>query len=187
MAKAHPDDGKYDILIVPGNHDYGTGAHADPAFVAKFKRSYYKHIGEENENFTYPLVKIVGNGIQHEKIAFIGLDSNEDELHRLDSYLADGEIGKEQLEHLAAALKDDDVRKCAYRVVYLHHHPFESPIFHFGHWLKDRRKLKKVLKKAAKERINVDAMLFGHNHKGRILATLISIKNNRISIFQSAH
>lgn len=44
---------------------------------------------------------------------------------------------------------------------------FESPIFKPGHWLKDRTKLKAVLKDAAAEGIKVDALLFGHNHGGK--------------------
>ncbi len=162
LSKSDASGEKYEILLVPGNHDYGTGSNADPKFVTVFKQRYF-----EDSSFNYPYVKIVGVGTTHEKIAFIGLDSNEDELNPLDHRLADGEIGDEQLGGLEDALRRTDVKQCPYRVVFLHHHPFESPIFRFGHWLKDRHKLKKVLAAAADEGITVDALLFGHNHGGK--------------------
>ncbi|WP_020587544.1 metallophosphoesterase family protein [Desulfobacter curvatus] len=162
LSESGPTGDKYEVLVIPGNHDYGTGSNADPKFVPVFKQQYFN-----NPNFEYPRVKIVGNGTTHEKVAFIGLDSNEDELNPSDHRLADGEIGERQLGELENALRRNDVKACAYRVVYLHHHPFESPIFKFGHWLKDRGELKDVLYDAADEGIKVDALLFGHNHGGK--------------------
>ncbi|MDO8141168.1 MAG: metallophosphoesterase [Candidatus Brocadiales bacterium] len=162
LSEPAPTGEKYEILLVPGNHDYGTGSNADPKFVPIFKQQYFN-----NSGVVYPLVKIVGNDTTHEKVAFIGLDSNEGELNPRDELLADGEIGDPQLGELGRRLRRDDVRECAYRVVYLHHHPFESPVFKFGHWLKDRKKLEDVLKVAAADGIRVDALLFGHNHGGR--------------------
>ncbi|MCX7110083.1 MAG: metallophosphoesterase [Proteobacteria bacterium] len=153
---------KYEILIVPGNHDYGSGSDANPKFVSIFKQRYFG-----NSSFEYPYIRIVGDGVTHEKVAFIGLDSNEDELNPLDHRLADGEIGGEQLGRLEDALRRNDVKQCPYRVIFLHHHPFESPIFKFGHWLKDSDKLRDVIKAAADEGVKVDALLFGHNHGGK--------------------
>jgi 3',5'-cyclic AMP phosphodiesterase CpdA len=153
---------KYEILIVPGNHDYGSGSDANAKYVSIFKQRYF-----ENPNFEYPYVKIVGDGVAHEKVAFIGLDSNEGELNPLDHVFADGEIGDEQLSRLADALRRNDVKQCPHRVLFLHHHPFESPIFKLGHWLKDRHKLRGVIKAAANEGIMIDALLFGHNHGGK--------------------
>jgi len=152
----------YEILIVPGNHDYGSGSEANPKYVSIFKQRYFA-----NPSFDYPYVKIVGDGVTHNKIAFIGLDSNEGELHPSDHHLADGEIGGKQLELLAHRLRQNDVKQSPYRVVFLHHHPFESPIFKFGHWLKDSHKLRDVITTAADEGIKIDALLFGHNHGGR--------------------
>lgn len=153
---------KYEILLVPGNHDYGTGSNADPKFVPIFKQQYFN-----DPIFAYPVVKIVGNGTTHEKVAFIGLDSNEGELNPQDHLLADGEIGGRQLGELERALRRNDVRASAYHVVYLHHHPFESLFFKPGHYLKDHDELKHVLKAAADDGIKVDALLFGHNHGGK--------------------
>lgn len=162
LSEADASGEKYEIVLVPGNHDYGTGSDADPKFVSIFKQKYFG-----DSSFEYPYVKIVGDGVTHEKIAFIGLDSNEDELNPSDHRLADGEIGNEQLGRLEDALRRNDVKQCPYRIVFLHHHPFESPIFKFGHWLKDKDKLKDVLKAADDEGIKVDALLFGHNHGGK--------------------
>lgn len=162
LSRADASGEKYDVLVVPGNHDYGTGSDADPKFVSVFKRKYF-----ENPSFEYPYVKIIGDGVSHGKIAFIGLDSNQDELNPSDHRLADGEIGDEQLGRLEDALRRDDVKQCQHRIVFLHHHPFESPIYKFGHWLKDKDKLKAVLMTAAEEGIEIDALLFGHNHGGK--------------------
>jgi len=134
------------VLVVPGNHDYGTGSKANRKYVDKFKEHYYG-----NTNFDYPRKDIIGD------IAFLGLDSMESELGPFDKRLADGDLGKEQRERLKTRLNDDDVKGCKYRVVYLHHHPFNPRI---GHGLNDADELGDVLSKNG----TVDALLFGHNH-----------------------
>ena len=58
-------------------------------------------------------------------------------------------------------LARQDVTKCAKRVVYLHHHPFDP---RFLHELKDSAELGEILR----ARGNVDALLYGHNHEGRV-------------------
>ena len=162
FSQALPTGEKYEVLLVPGNHDYGTGSKADKENVIKFKQHYFTSI-----NFEYPHVRIVGDGIIHGKIAFIGLDSNEKELGKIDRFWAEGQIGGRQRDALKLALRRDDVKACDWRVVYLHHHPFESSFFKFGHWLKDKSKFKKILKDASREGIKIDALLFGHNHGGK--------------------
>jgi hypothetical protein len=57
-------------------------------------------------------------------------------------------------------LHADDVKQCKYRVVYLHYHPIHLTFFH---QLKDSDALGEVLKPA-----NISALLFGHNHDGRV-------------------
>ncbi len=140
----------FDVLVVPGNHDYGTGGHAFSDYVPIFKESFFG-----DASITYPKLNIIGD------VAFIGLDSNENELGKVDSYLADGELGKAQLKRLDEMLNSKEVTACAKRVVYLHHHPFET-IINFGHRLKDSDELQKII--AGK----VDALLFGHNHGGKV-------------------
>lgn len=141
-----------DILVVPGNHDYGTGRRGNKKFVNLFRQAFY---GDE---LSYPRKNIIDD------IAFIGLDSMAEELHFYDKLFSEGEIGKEQLARLGDILKSQDVRSCKKRVIYLHHHPFDwRPL----HQLKDSRRLKKLLTDIISSGISIDALLYGHNHQGK--------------------
>lgn len=135
------------ILVVPGNHDYGTGSNGDPKFIEAFKKCFYKEI------ITYPKLDIIDN------IAFLGLDSMAEELHWYDDLFAQGELGSEQLGRLKKLLGSQKVRNCEKRVVYLHHHPFAPRPFHE---LKDSSALREIIEG------KVDAILYGHNHQGQI-------------------
>lgn len=137
------------VLVVPGNHDYGIGAKADRKHQRKFKALFYN-----DENCIFPRLDIIDN------VAFIGLDSMEAELHVLDRLGANGELGADQRDRLEALLDQEDVRGCGYRVVYLHHHPFDPWMFHE---LKDSKELGDILTRHG----NIDAILFGHNHHFR--------------------
>lgn len=141
------------ILLVPGNHDYGTGEYGDKKFVETFRQIFY----EDERGF--PRKDIV------EDVAFIGLDSMAEELHWYDELWAEGELGNQQLDRLKAIFKESDVSLCKKRVIYLHHHPFD---FRPLHQLKDSSKLKEVLTGAIKEGISIDAILYGHNHEGKV-------------------
>jgi len=141
-----------DILIIPGNHDYGTGKRSNKKFVKIFQETVFGKIKG------YPRKDII------EDIAFIGLDSMAEELHWYDMLWSEGELGDQQLGRLNAILEEDEVRSCKKRVVYLHHHPFDPrPL----HQLKDSKKLRKVLKAAIAKGISIDALLYGHNHQGK--------------------
>ena len=143
----------FQVLIVPGNHDYGTGSKATEATMKKYKQEIY---GNPDEQF--PRFHAIGG------IAFIGLDSMEGEITKKQGTLADGEIGKAQLKKLETLLLSREVADCQYTVVYLHHHPIDSGgIFRrIVHGLDDVKKLKTVL-----EKHKIDALLFGHNHDGK--------------------
>lgn len=140
----------FEVLVVPGNHDYGTGACGFKRYVDHFKKVYFG-----DNRMAYPKLDII------DKVAFIGLDSMAEELDWHDRLFAQGELGKPQLERLDKMLAAHDVTKCAKRVVYLHHHPFDPK---FLHQLKDWAALGTILQ----ERGNVDALLYGHNHEGKI-------------------
>ena len=147
----------FDVLVVPGNHDYGGGSLGYPEYVGKFKEHFYG-----KADVSYPKLDIIDN------IAFIGLDSMAEELNWYDRLFAEGELGKEQLKRLGGILGSGAVRKSEYVVVYLHHHPFHPlPL----HQLKDSEALREVL-----EAYSVDALLFGHNHEGRALNGTWGIK-----------
>jgi len=140
------EDQGFKVLVVPGNHDYGSGGKAKEKFVRLFKRAFF-----DNENVTYPKLDIDGD------IAFIGLDSMADTFGWIERWGADGELGKEQLNGLAEMLASEALMGKK-KVVYLHHHPFDvrGPF----HMLEDYRKFKKVIEG------KVDCLLFGHNHNG---------------------
>jgi DNA repair exonuclease SbcCD nuclease subunit len=133
----------YRVLVVPGNHDYGTGAWGNEKFVPVFKKRFYGDTG-----ITYPKLDII------EDTAFIGLDSTAEELHWRDAIFAEGELGKKQLKRLKKMMAMPEIQGLK-KVIYLHHHPFD---FQFGRQLKDRDKLEKIITG------KVDAILFGHFH-----------------------
>jgi len=139
----------YKVLVVPGNHDYGTGVKGDKKFVDVFKERYFKSV-----KISYPKLDIIG------KIAFIGLDSTAEELDWYDRFFSEGELGKEQLKRLKKILKKPEVaiRK---KVVYLHHHPFD---FKLGMQLKDNEDLRKIIEN------KIDVLLFGHYHASPVSA-----------------
>jgi len=140
------------ILTVPGNHDHGTGESADEKFVEIFQKIFY------GRRIEFPKLDIIDG------VAFLGLNSMEEELHWYDRFWAEGDLGARQLDRLEQALLGPEVRACQKRVIYLHHHPFKWRPFH---QLKDSKGLKKVLVSAMDKGISIDAILFGHNHQGK--------------------
>lgn len=153
LAKSHIEQIKkigYDVLVVPGNHDYGNGIYADAKFINIFKKTYFG-----DTSIKYPKVDIISD------IAFIGLDSMAIGLEVFDERsLAQGELGDLQLTELQRILTTEtDVIQTKKRVVYLHHHPFDMD---FALQLLDSNKLGNILKGK-----NIDALLFGHRHQGR--------------------
>jgi len=148
----------YQVLVVPGNHDYGTGNAAEKKWVEEFKKHFF---GAQNTNLIYPKLDIIDG------IAFIGLDSMEDELGTFDRFMANGELGKKQRERLDKMLGSVKVKKCRKTVVYLHHHPLDPiPM----HELKDTKELEKILTKYVKktgQKRGIDAVLYGHLHFGK--------------------
>jgi 3',5'-cyclic AMP phosphodiesterase CpdA len=143
----------FNLLIAPGNHDYGTGSNATARGMKKYKKTIY---GSSNKPF--PIFTPLGN------IAFIGIDSMEGEIIKNQGALANGEIGKRQLAGLEERLSSQPVKNSKYTVIYLHHHPIDMGglIKRRIHGLDDAKKLKKIL--AANK---IDALLFGHNHDGK--------------------
>ena len=132
------------VLLCPGNHDYGTGVMNSRKLAQNFRKLLLPQVE------VFPSIDIFKNTV------FIGLDSNEDELHWYDRFFADGELGTAQLGRLSNVLNDPQLKDLT-KVIYLHHHPFHSvPL----HKLKDRQKLKVVIAN------KVDVLLFGHLHFG---------------------
>ena len=138
----------FQVLLIPGNHDYGTGSINLEENVAKFKKEFFN-----DSTVTYPKKDIIDN------IAFLGLDSSASQVRPPENKHADGELGDIQLFGERGLsyylLEDPEVLACDKKVVYLHHHPFHCFPYH---GLIDTDKLKLVVKN------RVDALLFGHNH-----------------------
>jgi len=135
----------FKVLLCPGNHDYGTGVINSRQNAQEFRRLFMPEVA------SFPQLDIIGER------AFIGLDSNEDELHWYDRFFADGELGVGQLAKLDKMLNDPKLKDKT-KVVYLHHHPFNVIPFHK---LKDSQKLKKVIEN------RIDVLLYGHLHVGQ--------------------
>lgn len=141
------EEAGFTVLVVPGNHDYGTGVWGSKRYIRLFKDTFFG-----NPQIEYPKLNIL------DEIAFIGLDSMAEELNWDDRMFAEGELGDAQLGRLDTLLDSDPVKACKYKVVYLHHNPHKPiPL----HRLKDAEELGEIL-----EPKKVDALLYGHNHAG---------------------
>jgi len=150
------------ILIAPGNHDYGSGKVGYKGLVQSFKEHFFGPDGQtfiadsSHHNYdahtTYPKLNVI------DRLAFIGLDSMADELNWHDRLFAQGELGRPQLERLAVLLNSDAVAACDKRIVYLHHHPFG---YRPTHQLRDSSALQRIVTD------RVDVLLFGHRHQGK--------------------
>ena len=127
------------VLLVPGNHDYGTGSMGNPDLVPVFKERFYG-----NRDVIYPKLDII------DEVAFIGLDSTAEELSWHDRILSEGELGAEQLKRLTVLLEGPAVAERK-KVVYMHHHPFD---FKIGRQLRDSGELREVIEN------RVDMLLF---------------------------
>lgn len=138
----------FEVLVCPGNHDYGSGSYAKKKMVPLFKKAFFG-----DTSIIYPKLDII------DTCAFIGLDTMAEELDGLDGIGANGEIGKKQLQRLDNILGSAAVQAAARRVVYFHHHPIDGRILH---GLKDSDGLRKAVAG------RVDALLYGHNHEGKI-------------------
>jgi 3',5'-cyclic AMP phosphodiesterase CpdA len=157
---------KNKILIVAGNHDYGTLGNFYQSEHEKNYRDYcskYKmHLINDNE-----------------KILIMGLDSN---LRTIDPFdFACGEIGETQLIFLNDYINNEKYKDYK-KVVYLHHHPF----MHTDPTMKlyDSNALMPMVAK------NINALLFGHKHEQNLWTGDInedgSYSNYGINVIHSA-
>lgn len=162
-------DARFVVWPIPGNHDYGRlGNHAEKKCFKYFKKAFF---GRDNphyphENVVYPQTKRF-NGHW-----LIGLNSMKGELGYLDRWLADGELGRKQMNNTVGLLENLNGRTPSEKkkekvILFLHHHPFffpsDGPLEHtyetIGHYLKDGEEF--MTKIAGL----VDILLFGHEHK----------------------
>ena len=164
----------FEVVAVPGNHDYGTGSgpacwptYNDPPRFSGYHGSHFQDLA----GGSLPILKPV------DEIAFVLLDSMQGIVKRYEKAVqegrwdqeydqirdpdflglkAKGELGEDQLRAVGPLLAEAE-RSYDYTVVMLHHHPFRKKILH---GLMDGD-FEGVMK-----RHRVDALLFGHNHGG---------------------
>ncbi len=72
---------KFQVLICPGNHDYGAGAQADKDLVRVFNQHFFNQ-----KTVTYPRVKVITDKKTKKRVAFIALDSMVEELGFFDQW-----------------------------------------------------------------------------------------------------
>lgn len=142
--------------MIPGNHDYGSNG------IFEGERSFkmFHEILELGED--YPKINI------HDSIAFISLDSMEQEMREYEFWGAQGKIGRQQLINLDHALDEfSDNKNVNKIVVALHHHPF-----YYNRWLalRDAKEFKSVIGKNDEHNGRIDCLVFGHKH-GRHMFT----------------
>lgn len=161
----------WQILLAPGNHDYGDALHIDPNWASAFRREFASYLfGSQASQF--PVLTLT------DECAFIGMDSNEAEMGFWERWMAEGYLGAAQIQRLSTMLDQPEVRARTV-VLYLHHHPFfDAPVVradvgdhgYLGHlfgWNTRRfRRLKDAYSLMQCARDRVDVLLFGHQHFG---------------------
>jgi 3',5'-cyclic AMP phosphodiesterase CpdA len=169
LFKLH--DAGFQILMCPGNHDYGKQG-LDDDYNSRhhynqvaLKLTTRKSDGDSgfqnvhNGQWNYPIVN------KFDDTYFIGLDTMEG-VFRLTWYArlwarfsAAGWLGNSQLTKLEQTLKK--IRQQtpdANIVLYMHHHPFQFNFRFKVMQLHDRQRLHNMIK----DQVNI--LLFGHNH-----------------------
>lgn len=156
------NNGFKNILIIPGNHDYYKPyLYADQTLVQVFQDNFWGFTQEPALTENYPRLNIINN------VAFIGLDSMSAESGPFKSWGAEGDLGQIQRDRLVDLLNNNvAVKSCAYRVIYLHHNPFERVYWHI---LQDSEEFKNLLKSYNDTHSDqkIDLLLFGHTHNAQ--------------------
>lgn len=156
------NNGFKNILIVPGNHDYYKPyLYADQTLVQVFQDNFWGFTQESALTENYPRLNIINN------VAFIGLDSMSAESGPFKSWGAEGDLGQPQRDRLIDLLNNNTaVRNCSYRVIYIHHNPFE---LNYWHILQDSEEFKDILKSYNDTHADkkIDLLLFGHTHNAQ--------------------
>ena len=147
--------GSSGVTVIPGNHDAYVSKGAD------FFAGYFSDYHEPDADWAWdtgepwPMVRVRGD------LAVIGLSTSR----TTPWFTAYGSVGPEQLERLAAVLRDPRLAT-RFRVVALHHCPVGGHAKSRIRGLRDHRALARVVASAGAELV-----LHGHEHED-LAATL---------------
>jgi len=136
----------FEVLVIPGNHDYGNGIHPMPnknKLGQAFKEIFYN-----DKNATYPRIDTFENTV------FIGVDTVL--ACGILETLSMGKVGKDQINSVKNALNNAK-QSNKKTVVYLHYNPFKCK---YSLKLNDRDDFINAING------KTDLLLFGHIHVG---------------------
>lgn len=163
---------RYRVLLCPGNHDYGNALSLDEEAAESFQQTFRDYIFQ-GKPANFPVLTEVGANL-----AFIGLDSNAEELNLWQRWFAEGHLGDAQLSALDRLLDSPSVAGKQV-VIYLHHHPFSFgysvmpdvgdryPFYNFlMHLSRPFLRLKDAYSFSQIVRDRAQVLLFGHMHYG---------------------
>jgi 3',5'-cyclic AMP phosphodiesterase CpdA len=161
----------WQVLLAPGNHDYGDALHTDPQCAGQFQAQFGSYLFAR-QPARFPVLTLT------EDCALIGLDSNAAGLSWWERWAAEGHLGAQQIAEVHALLDAPQLRRRKV-VVYLHHHPFidaftvradvadQAWLSHLLGWNTRRfRRLEDAYSLMQCLRDRVDVLLFGHQHFG---------------------
>jgi len=158
----------FQLLLVPGNHDYGPGGTYVVRSNFELFRTAFSEFFPEGKETTYPLKREINGHV------LLGLDSMQGHAkgpeNLLDKFWADGDLGHAQTAEMVTILESWKGRNRQKQkvIVYLHHHPFPYPdekkwwkIFgeRVGHALDHDGKFMRTISD------RVDLLLSGHEHR----------------------
>jgi predicted MPP superfamily phosphohydrolase len=153
-------ENNFEVLAVPGNHDYGKFGN----IYTKKAQGYFRKfiLGELLNNKKaldtsidykeiFPTKTIIGETL------LIGVDSALGNLHDETFHFASGEVGEPQREKIRLIFNNEKYKAMA-KVIFFHHHPFMRDI---TMEMDDAKEVMKILSG------NVDICCFGHKHESQ--------------------
>ncbi len=156
----------YEILFLPGNHDYGAHGVCGKVVESRFEdfKQIFGKVFKDFDKIKFPKKEVFNGHF------IINLDSMQGQVGTSDDKLADGEVGSFQLKKLDDLLSAPEIKNKPKKkkvIVCIHHHPFIFPGEPFwtkigekiGHALDDEDEFRRVIKGRA------DVLIFGHDHK----------------------
>jgi 3',5'-cyclic AMP phosphodiesterase CpdA len=141
-----PLEARFTVLPVPGNHDYAFWGNVFNHRAPNYFNRYVRPIPDYPDAWIDTL-----EPVNERKMVFIGVDSAD----RHDKVaFADGIVDEKQRDFVKTTLADAQYAN-HFKVLYVHHHPFQRDWFMAFHQASE---FLNVVKR------KVDLLLFGHKH-----------------------